>query len=361
MHKRSVGESSSANLDHKFVHGPLFQNDFILLAEFCEQRGPVPLLVIPEKGSGRFDLSRFVVRILSSDHTRKNDPNKGGSGWMTPEDTQIYLTDASQGAHAYVQHLTLHDIHARGYVRPFCICYITHERDKIMNNFESLLNAFTQISQVLKYGNNCRFVRDIKKQLSGISRIGIYQHLKRQNDTRQAQTRFTDDKSDDEDNDKEQTDVKAIDFLQEFPELTSDVFKEVLRDLHDLKNKFLLHMENRGQKLDRNILEHIQTTMLSSSPQIFSALHNSPRVANRSMARQIYKTPPRNTMSSSYNSSAMSFSNPEFFSLYDGGLSASSPNLQKYMVRLFIVSLLITKISPQCSNVFTKIQILRRS
>jgi hypothetical protein len=262
-------------------------------------------MVLPEKKSGRFDLSRFVVRILASDHTRKNDPNKGGSGWMTPEDTQIYLTDNAQGAHAYVHHLTLHDVHARGYVRPFCICYITNDSDKIMNNFESLLNAFTQVSQVLKYGNNCRFVRDIQKQLTGISRIGIHQHLNRQNDTKLKQFRFTEENSDDEEN----LESNDLDFLQEFPELTGDVFKQVLVDLSDLKKKFLTHMKDSGQKFDKNILEQIQVNMLASSPQLFSPLQNNSRAHGRPINK--FKTPPKNIMGTSFSSPmAFSFSNP---------------------------------------------------
>jgi len=83
---------------------PLFKNDFILIAEFCEQQGPVPLFILPTpKSNEKFDLSKFVVRILASDHTRKLDPKGMSAGWHSPEDTQVYLTDAHQGAHAYVR------------------------------------------------------------------------------------------------------------------------------------------------------------------------------------------------------------------------------------------------------------------
>lgn len=78
-------------------------HDFILMAEFCEQRGPVPIMVWPHGSGGqRFDLNKFVVRILSSDHTRRLDPRGMSVGWQNPDDTQIYLTDESQGAHCYV-------------------------------------------------------------------------------------------------------------------------------------------------------------------------------------------------------------------------------------------------------------------
>lgn len=277
---------------------------------------------MPENGSGSFDLQKFVVRILSSDHTRKNDPNKGGgSGWMTPEDTQVYLTDNAQNAHAYVHHLTLHDVHARGYVRPYCLCYITNDANKIMNNFESLLNAFTQVSQVIKYGNNCRFVRDIQKQLAGISRIGIKQHLSTQNDTKRKQTKFTDEQSDDD----EELENMNGDFLSEFPELSSDVFKQVLVDLSDLKKKFLNHMKDSGQKLDTNIMEQIHTNLLASSPQVFSPTNQRGQRGKPTIKSPIGRHTPFTSPL------AISFSNPEFVSLYDGGLSVSAPSLQRYM------------------------------
>jgi hypothetical protein len=143
-----------------------FKHDFFLMAEFCEQQGPVPLLILPS--SGNFDLNKFVVRILASDHTRKNDPRGMSGGWQSPEDTQVYLSDSSQGAHAYVHHMTLHDIQARGYVRPICLCYVTNDADKIMNNFEQLLLAFTIISHLMKYGNNYVFVSDILDSVTSL-------------------------------------------------------------------------------------------------------------------------------------------------------------------------------------------------
>jgi hypothetical protein len=90
--------------------------DFILLAEFCEQRGPVTLLTIPfkRKEFEDFDFNSFVRRILSSDHTRKNDPSGSNSGLFGTEDTVVYLRDSAQKAHAYV------NIHSL-----LCICFLS--------------------------------------------------------------------------------------------------------------------------------------------------------------------------------------------------------------------------------------------
>nr|CAG4714495.1 unnamed protein product [Naegleria fowleri] len=153
-------------------HQPLFRKDFIVMAEFCEQKGPTPLLILPsERSLERFNVQKFVTRVLAGDHTRKHDKLGDNLTWICPEDTQVYLTDPVQGAFAYVHHLTLHDINARGYVRPLVICYVTNDKDKIMHHFEYLVNAFTQVSHTLKYGNNCKFLSDIQQQLHGIQKI----------------------------------------------------------------------------------------------------------------------------------------------------------------------------------------------
>lgn len=51
---------------------PLFTKDFILISEFSELEGPVPISVIPEGVHGGFNLNEFVLRIMSSDYTNKN-------------------------------------------------------------------------------------------------------------------------------------------------------------------------------------------------------------------------------------------------------------------------------------------------
>ncbi len=90
--------------EHKKIGTAHFTHDFIVMTEFCEQRGPTPLIVWPhDKSHSYFDLNRFVVRVLSSDHTRKMDPRgTNAAAWSSPDDTQIYLTDELQRAHAYV-------------------------------------------------------------------------------------------------------------------------------------------------------------------------------------------------------------------------------------------------------------------
>ncbi len=52
---------------------PTFLNDFILISEFSELVGPVPLSVIPEGGEGKFNLNDFVLRIMAVDYQNKSN------------------------------------------------------------------------------------------------------------------------------------------------------------------------------------------------------------------------------------------------------------------------------------------------
>ncbi|TTF71942.1 Guanine nucleotide exchange protein smcr8b [Bagarius yarrelli] len=122
-----------------------FDKDFILISEFSEQVGPQPLLTIPEdaKTCGMFDLNHFSLRIIGA----------GQSG---------------EGAYAYVHHLTLYDLEARGFVRPFCLVYVSSEEEKIMHHFRQLSAEFTKASECLKTGNRKNFAIEVDKKLSDL-------------------------------------------------------------------------------------------------------------------------------------------------------------------------------------------------
>ncbi len=48
--------------------------DFVLLCEFCEQEGPVPLLVVPPDSQGMFKLNDFVLKAMAVDYqVRRGD------------------------------------------------------------------------------------------------------------------------------------------------------------------------------------------------------------------------------------------------------------------------------------------------
>ncbi|CAB1350382.1 unnamed protein product, partial [Coregonus sp. 'balchen'] len=106
-----------------------FTKDFILISEFSEQVGPQPLLTIPDdpKVFGTFDLNYFSLRIMSVDYQAS-----------FVEDSRVVLGDSKEGAFAYVHHLTLYDLEARGFVRPFCMAYVSADERKIMGQFQEM-------------------------------------------------------------------------------------------------------------------------------------------------------------------------------------------------------------------------------
>lgn len=48
------------------------RNDFIILSEFSEREGPMPLHVIPKESQGSFDVNAFVLKIMQVDSSSKS-------------------------------------------------------------------------------------------------------------------------------------------------------------------------------------------------------------------------------------------------------------------------------------------------
>lgn len=147
-----------------------FTKDFILISEFSEQVGPQPLLTIPDdpKVCGTFDLNYFSLRIMSVDYQASFVGHPPGSGYPRlsfVEDSRVVLGDSKEGAFAYVHHLTLYDLEARGYVRPFCMAYVSADERKIMLQFKELSLRFSQASECLKAGNRRAFAKELQRKL----------------------------------------------------------------------------------------------------------------------------------------------------------------------------------------------------
>lgn len=62
-----------------------------------------------------------------------------------PKDAQVVLEEPSEDAMTYVHYFTLFDVHARGFVRPMCASYVTHDRDKCMDFFFDLQREFNKV------------------------------------------------------------------------------------------------------------------------------------------------------------------------------------------------------------------------
>eukprot|EP00795_Rhopilema_esculentum_P004519 gene4519-20772_t len=145
-----------------------FDEDFILVSEFSELVGPRPVATIPEDGGASFNKNTFTVRIMSVDCTSTVSAEPDShcvSSFKTVGDTQVVLVEPSEGAVAYVHHFTLYDINARGYVRPFCMAYVTNQHNKIMKHFREFRDQFSRISAYFKYGNAIQFLEDLQTRL----------------------------------------------------------------------------------------------------------------------------------------------------------------------------------------------------
>ncbi|XP_028562433.2 guanine nucleotide exchange protein SMCR8 [Podarcis muralis] len=155
------------------LSGAKFTRDFILISEFSEQVGPQPLLTIPDdaKVSGTFDLNYFSLRIMSVDYQASFVGHPPGCPYPKlnfVEDSKVVLGDSKEGAFAYVHHLTLYDLEARGFVRPFCMAYISADEHKIMQMFQELSAEFSKASECLKTGNRKAFANELEKKLKDL-------------------------------------------------------------------------------------------------------------------------------------------------------------------------------------------------
>ncbi|XP_019368223.1 PREDICTED: Smith-Magenis syndrome chromosomal region candidate gene 8 protein [Gavialis gangeticus] len=155
------------------LSGSKFPRDFILISEFSEQVGPQPLLTIPDdtKVSGTFDLNYFSLRIMSVDYQASFVGHPPGCAYPKlnfVEDSKVVLGDSKEGAFAYVHHLTLYDLEARGFVRPFCMAYISTDEHKIMQQFQELSAEFSKASECLKTGNRKAFANELEKKLKDL-------------------------------------------------------------------------------------------------------------------------------------------------------------------------------------------------
>ncbi|XP_041642050.1 guanine nucleotide exchange protein smcr8b [Cheilinus undulatus] len=148
-----------------------FHRDFILVAEFSEQVGPKPVLTIPDdpRAIGSFDLNHFSVRIMSVDYQASGPghapPASPGPRLNFSEDSKVVLGDSAESAFAYVHHMTLYDLEARGMVRPFCMAYVCSDQGKLMENYAELSTCFSQAADSLKTGNRQAFSMELQRKL----------------------------------------------------------------------------------------------------------------------------------------------------------------------------------------------------
>lgn len=148
--------------------------DFILIAEFSENVGPIPVMTIPKNGGANFDINAFVLHVMSVDYAQAR-----GAAFSLVEDTQMFLSEKKEGVHAYVHHFTLYDIHARGFVRPFCMCYISRCKRKMYAFLDHLMDEFTKVSRLFRHGNRISFLQDLEQRLAEVLPLMDFDSLTR--------------------------------------------------------------------------------------------------------------------------------------------------------------------------------------
>ncbi|KAF9144517.1 Guanine nucleotide exchange protein smcr8, partial [Linnemannia schmuckeri] len=185
--------------------------DFVLISEFSELEGPRAVMTIPDnivdltrdsysshkqrsqESSGKhsynhsetsnstlspngngsqdndnedlFDVHEFVLRITSVDQQQR----ESSGGFHIPEDIEVHVSDVEKGYWAYVHHFTLFDINARGFVRPFCMSYITRDPHKILSQYEEMRQKFRKAALYFKTGNYTLFRQDLTKRLRDLN------------------------------------------------------------------------------------------------------------------------------------------------------------------------------------------------
>lgn len=127
------------------------------------------MLTIPDdpRVIGSFDLNHFSVRLMSVDYQASGPgpPTSPGPRLNFSEDSKVILGDSAEDAFAYVHHMTLYDLEARGMVRPFCVAYVSSDQTKLMENFSELSTGFSRASDSLKTGNRQAFSMELQRKL----------------------------------------------------------------------------------------------------------------------------------------------------------------------------------------------------
>jgi hypothetical protein len=115
------------------------------------------------------------TRSSSVDYTNEHDNsanlNQSSSSFksfskfsLTKDTSIINYWDTNSTVTACVHHFTLYDLAARGFVRPFCLAYISYEKNKPIGFFDQIRNRFTEITDLLKKSNFNLFKHELDQR-----------------------------------------------------------------------------------------------------------------------------------------------------------------------------------------------------
>ncbi|GAB6030985.1 Guanine nucleotide exchange protein smcr8 [Chamberlinius hualienensis] len=151
--------TTCSSCNYEVVNNDLtFLDDFILICEVSELEGPKPLVSIPRHSLNNscVDGNALAEKLMSIDyHCSSKGP------FEISQDTQVILSSITEEFHAFSNYFNLYDISARGFVRPICIAYITTNKRKLVDFFDSLRISILSVSRCLKYGNRKQFLQDL--------------------------------------------------------------------------------------------------------------------------------------------------------------------------------------------------------
>ncbi|KAK3096872.1 hypothetical protein FSP39_004256 [Pinctada imbricata] len=189
--------------------------DFILVAEFSELEGPRPVITIPTGGFNDFNITDFTVRIMSLDHQTSTS-----HGFHLTEDSQVLISETRDNVFAFVHYLSLYDRHARGFIRPFAISYVTPDHRKLMYFYEELSAQMRKVARFMKYGNKLMFRNELEMYLLDLHFTKAQMLLRHRSSSR----------SDSENEDRMFQNLKALEALQSETENILRTIKPTLND-----------------------------------------------------------------------------------------------------------------------------------
>ena len=163
-----------------------YTDDFILLSEFSEIEGPKPLLTIPTDGGTGFNKNEYSLHLMCVDFhshlqpqpcSKSIDDEDSSSPTLASPRNKFSLTkdtsiinywDNSVSVAACVHHFTLYDLEARGFVRPFCLAYVSYDQTKPVTYFEQIRVKFAEITDLFKKSNFNIFKDDLKQRCNDL-------------------------------------------------------------------------------------------------------------------------------------------------------------------------------------------------
>ena len=143
-------------------------HDFIVVAEFCEIVGPKPTIILPEEYSMLFDLDEYMLRIFSAD-TSGLQFSTNTASLMSRPDCESCVFDKVTGTHSFVHYLTLRDLCARGFVRPFAVVYITPSEEKLKSQMDRISCILRTAVGDFRRSNNNIFSMQLIQKLETIT------------------------------------------------------------------------------------------------------------------------------------------------------------------------------------------------